>query len=272
MYKIENTPGWFMAKKSGTIDECNKFCEELKAKGKLYDYECWVDSWSYEKIDIPLQSKFSAFSRNLLTMDFFKRKADGTLSEQIKKLAGLRLNAPVSDEFVASITKSSENLLFNGEIGDFLSKMSTNGNGNLEYKVVMDLLFDKENLSPVTKELISKGQKEGQLFNVFLSNVHDVVGGLFNRHYRHMAIDGMSHKYQENSNILLKPSLYHSLWGDSISSMIGKTADNITNTSIWNKKFARFGIGVAAVTVLSQFFFGHLNLGKNPSKKESEAA
>ena len=30
----------------------------------------------YTKIDIPVQAKFSAFSRNLLTLDFFKRKAD----------------------------------------------------------------------------------------------------------------------------------------------------------------------------------------------------
>ena len=72
MYKIENTPGWFMAEKSGTIDECNKFCEDLKAKGKLYDYECLVDRWSCEKIDIPMQKfKLDAYDLHMRSCIIF---------------------------------------------------------------------------------------------------------------------------------------------------------------------------------------------------------
>lgn len=257
-------------KKAGLPDLADRIFMQLDA-GNSIDK---VNATLYNKIDLPLQSKFSAFSRNLLTFDFMKRKTDGTLAEQIKRLADLRLNSAVGDGFVEDIIKSSEKILFDGEIGDFLSKFSTNGNGNLEYKVIMDLLFDKENLSPVTKELISKSSHNGKLFNTFLSNMHDVVGAFFNPHFRNMPIDGNVNLYQNNEPIKLRPALFHSLWGDSLTSMARKTADNITNTSIWNKKFARLGIGVAAVTVLSQFFFGHLNLKNtnNVPQKESEAA
>lgn len=227
----------------------------------------------YTKIDIPVQSKFSAFSRNLLTLDFFKRKADGTLAQQIKHLAGTRLMQPVNDKMVEDIIKSSEKLLLDGKIGDFLSKMSTTGNGNLDYKVVMDLLFDKNNLSSTTKDLMAKSPKNSELFNTFLTDVHDVVGGFCNRHFRHTAIDGSSEHYIKNDSIKLKSSLFHSMWGDSMTSMVRKSADNISNTAIWNKKFAILGGGVAAITVLSQFLFGRINLSQNVSQqKESEVA
>lgn len=227
----------------------------------------------YTKIDIPVQAKFSAFSRNLLTLDFFKRKNDGTLTEQIRHLAGVRLNSSVGDGMMENIINTAEKLLLNGDIGDFMSKLSTSGDGNLEYKVIMDLLFDQNNLSPVTKELLSKSQKDGKLFNTFLVDIHEIIGGYFNDHYRNMAINGNSSLYQGNSPIKIKPSLFNALWGDSLTSMAKKTAENITNTSIWNSKFAKLGIGVAAITVLSQFFFGHLNLN-NPKapQQESEAA
>ncbi|MBO5947480.1 hypothetical protein J6Q66_01435 [bacterium] len=227
----------------------------------------------YTKIDIPVQSKFSSFSRNLLTLDFFKRKADGTLAQQIKHLAGTRLMQPVNDKMVEDIIKSSEKLLLDGKIGDFLSKMSTTGNGNLDYKVVMDLLFDKNNLSSTTKDLMAKSPKNSELFNTFLTDVHDVVGGFCNRHFRHTAIDGHSEHYLQNDSIKLKSSLFHSMWGDSMTSMVRKSADNISNTAIWNKKFAILGASVAAITVLSQFLFGRINLSQNVSQqKESEVA
>lgn len=55
LYKTDNTPGWYMAEKSGSVEECQKICEEKKKSHTWTDYECRADCWYYNEIDIPLR-------------------------------------------------------------------------------------------------------------------------------------------------------------------------------------------------------------------------
>lgn len=56
LYKTDNIPGWYMAEKSGSVEECQKICEEKKKSHTWIDYECRVDRWRYNEIDIPLRT------------------------------------------------------------------------------------------------------------------------------------------------------------------------------------------------------------------------
>lgn len=55
LYKTDNTQGWYMAEKSGSVEECQKICEEKKKNHTWTDYECTVDVWYSNEIDIPLR-------------------------------------------------------------------------------------------------------------------------------------------------------------------------------------------------------------------------
>ena len=229
-----------------------------------------------KSIDIPTQAKFSAFSRCLLTFDFFKRKSDNKLTSQIVQIAQKYTGQNIADADISKIIADAEKLLMKGELGDYITKLSTNGDSGLNYKIIMDLLYNEENLSSVTREILSKNNtasSNASLFRVFLRNMYDTVGNIFNPHFPYIHTGAVSTEdYMRNANLNINPSYSQSFLGDSMPSMLKKACDSIYNTRIWTNKFAKLGIAAAAVTVLAQFFFGRLKNDIQIAKNDKEAA
>lgn len=126
-------------------------------------------------------------------------------------------------------------------------------NDKFFYQDAMRLMYE-DAMSPETTKIL-KNSIINEEVNRYRTLMLEYIGG---EHYFAKPYHRIRPRIDVGSDILFK------LMGNAPEELVAEASKQVYNTKKWLKMFGGFGVGLLGVTVLAQFFFGHM---KEPKKR-----
>ena len=188
--------------------------------------------------------------RYILAADFERRLKTGELEAYWKHLTG-------GQELSDDIIKICREIMYDGTMNDSASKFFISGNGELGPKI-LELLFKRSDFVPEGSK-IPYGSLSELTYNSCNNSLLDALNKTRENFYniyaasRDLARPG---HIDAGAYINASPKVQYSMLGKAGSELFMETASKRFNDTHWMRIFFPLTIGVMALTVVSQLFFG----------------
>jgi len=214
-----------------------------------------------ESVENSIVGEKSSLYKVIQGLDMFKRLEEGSIQKELKDK-----RFPKSEESVEKTIKAMKYAIMDGTYGDHYVKFDIAE--PKVYQGLMTNLFGSE-LSGKTKEVLGKKENGSLLTNVQdnIKELHNQLGNFSNRFLPDQRVDLIGTKEEIEKFADKRDLKKQSLTGETLSQFTKKAAEQMGNTKVWLKGAAGVGAVVAAVTLVSPFFFGKM---ETPKKKEVE--
>ena len=201
--------------------------------------------------------------RYILAADFERRLKTGELETYWKYLTG-------GQELSDSIIKACREIIYDGTMNDSASKFFVTGNGELGPKI-LELLFKRSDFIPEGAKVPYGSLSEltyDSCNNSLLDALNKTRNNLYNIYATQKDLARAGH-IDPSAYIDANPKVQYSMFGKAASELFMETASKRFNDTHWMRIFLPLTIGVMALTIFSQLFFGKVKNEHLYGKKEN---